>query len=46
MYVGMYHVYDYPYYPYLGTFRHCHPYFTLQFYVMFIALVTIITSDM
>ena len=30
--VGTYHVCDYPYYTCFGTFWHCHPYFTLQFY--------------
>ena len=30
--IGMYHVCDFPYYSCLGTFWHCHPYFTHQFY--------------
>ena len=41
--IGMCHVHvcDYPDYSCLGTFWHCHPYFTLQFYIkqMFLYLL-------
>ena len=42
----MYHVCDYPYYSCLGTFWHCHPYFTLQFYANVFILVLLFKFGM